>query len=68
MGDFLENAEENVSVDSPLVGLIKHNDRILTEVLVHKRLSQQHTISHVLDDSLAGSMVLETDRIAHLIS
>ena len=63
---LLEEAEEHVSVDCPLVGLVQHDNGVLAQLRVYQALSQQHTVCHVLDHSLGAGAVLETDGVAHL--
>ena len=48
------------------MSLIQHDDRILTQLLVQQRLSQQHAICHVLDHRLWSCAVLKANGIANL--
>ena len=57
----LEQAEEHVRVDGPLVCLVEHDERIARELRVHEALAQQHAVGHVLDDRLGRGAILEAD-------
>ena len=50
----------------PLVSLIQHNDRVLSEVRVDEALSKQHALCHVFDLCLGARAVFETDCVANL--
>lgn len=66
MSNLLEETEENVGVDGPLVGFVQHYDGVLTQLRVDQALSQQHTVRHVFDDRLGTGAVLKTDGVTHL--
>ena len=63
---YLEESEEDVCVDGALMSLVQHDDRVLTQLLVQQRLSQQHAICHILDHCLWPCAVLEADGVADL--
>lgn len=48
------------------MSLIHDDGLVLEQVLTAQRLTQQHTICHVLDERLVRRAVLKADGIAHL--
>ena len=66
--NLLEETEEDISVDGPLVGLVQHDHRVLFQVWVHQTLPEEHTVRHVLDHSLLTGHILKTNQISHLCS
>ena len=66
--NLLEETEEDISVDGPLVGLVQHDHRVLLQVWVHQTLPEEHTVRHVLDHRLLTGHVLKTDQISYLCS
>lgn len=63
---LLQQAEEHVSVDGPLVGLVQHDESVLTHVWVDETLPLQHAVGHVLDDGLGAGAVLKSNGVPHL--
>lgn len=53
-------------MNGPLVGLVQHDDGILSEVRVNQALSQQHAVCHVLDDRFWAGAILKSNSVAHL--
>ena len=51
-----------------LVSFIDYHDRVRVQIRFNHKLSQQHTISHVLDKCTLIGVVLKPDRIAHLLT
>lgn len=47
-GYVLHQAEQNVRVKSPLVGLVDHHDAVAPEVWLRQQLTQEHAVCHVL--------------------
>ena len=54
-------------MDGPLVGLVQHDDGVLTHVRIYQTFPLQHTMCHVLDHRLRAGAVLKTDGVAHLV-
>ena len=50
------------------MSLVKHDYRILTQILVNQSLSQKHTVSHVFYESFAWSVIFKTNWITDLVS
>ena len=50
------------------MGLVQHNATIVRHGLIDQGLSQQHSVSHILDDGLLSSAVLEPDTVADLLA
>jgi hypothetical protein len=48
------------------VSFIHDNSAVVVQVLVPETLSQQHTVSHVLDHCFVGGAIFETDRETNL--
>ena len=65
---LFEESEEDIGADGALVRLIQHDDAVLHEVRVDEALTQQHALSHVLNLCLWTRAVLETDRVADLVT
>lgn len=63
---LFQQSKEYICVDGPLVGLIQHDDGILSEVGVNQALSQQHAICHILDDCFWAGAILKSNGVAHL--
>ena len=68
LNGLFQQAEEDVGTDRPLVGLVQHDTAVAPHLGVDQRLSQQHTVRHVLDLGLGAGAVLETDGVAHLLT
>mmetsp|Transcript_75942 Transcript_75942/g.222604 ORF Transcript_75942/g.222604 Transcript_75942/m.222604 type:complete len:376 (+) Transcript_75942:1325-2452(+) len=64
---LLQEAEQNVSGDGPLVCLVQHDDGVLGHVGVGEHLSEQHAIGLVLDQRLRACLILEPNGISHLL-
>lgn len=54
-------------MDGPLVGLVKHDEGVLTHVWIYQTFPLQHTMCHVLDHRLRAGAVLKTNGVAHLV-
>ncbi|RYF40332.1 MAG: PLP-dependent transferase, partial [Cytophagaceae bacterium] len=61
---LLQETEEHICGDSALVGFVKHDDAIPSELRIQKNLSLHDTIGHVLDSSAAACLVFKTDSVA----
>jgi hypothetical protein len=55
-------------MNGSLMRLVQHNHRILTQVFVQQSFSQQHTISHVLDDGPGRCVIFEPDRVTDFLA
>ena len=60
LGYFFKNAEQNVSVQTSFVGLIHYNRAVHLEFRVIETFPEQHTVCHVLNNSLFRSTILKT--------
>lgn len=63
---LLQEAEEHVGVDGPLVGFVQHDEGILAHVGVYQTFPLQHSVGHVLDHRLGTGAVLKANGVAHL--
>mmetsp|Transcript_64460 Transcript_64460/g.168752 ORF Transcript_64460/g.168752 Transcript_64460/m.168752 type:complete len:233 (+) Transcript_64460:1668-2366(+) len=61
--NLTENAKEHVSVQGSLVGLVHDHCTVPIQVRLDQRLTQQHTIRHVLDERVLVCAILEADGI-----
>lgn len=48
--------------------LVEHDQAVLRQRVVEKRLPEQHTVRHVLDHSLGRRAVLESNRVPNLLA
>lgn len=63
---LFQQSKEDICVNGSLVGLVQHDDGILSEVGVNQALSQQHAVCHVLDDCFWAGAILKSNSVAHL--
>lgn len=47
---------------------IEHNYAILAHVFVDEGLSEEHTVSHVLDNGVWASAILESDSVTNFFA
>lgn len=47
-----KDTEEDICIERPLVSLIHDDSRVIVQVTLSQRLSQEHTISHIFDDCI----------------
>ena len=66
-GDVLYQPEQHVGVQRALVSLVHHHHRVRREVGLAQKLTQEHTVGHVLELGPLGGAVLETDAVANLV-
>ena len=57
--DGFEDSHEDICCKRPLVSFVQQNDLVLFQHRVRHGLSEQHTVSHVLQQSLGARAVLE---------
>ncbi|OOF91162.1 hypothetical protein ASPCADRAFT_510362 [Aspergillus carbonarius ITEM 5010] len=67
VNDTADHSNEDIGVDTPFVGFIDYDNRVLAEGKVFGDLPDQDTIGHELDCSLAGRCTLESDLIRDLL-
>ena len=63
---LFEEAKENICMNGPLVSLIQHDYSIGLHVSINQQLSQQHTVCHVLDDSIRTCNILKSNSVPNL--
>ena len=61
LSDFFKNTKKHISVKTSLMGLVHDDGAVHFKLWIVETFSEEHTISHVLDDSFFGSAVLKTD-------
>ena len=66
VGNLLEEPQENVCGQRPLVRLVQNDVRVLFQQRVAHGLAQQHPVRHVLDNRRVVGPVLKPDRVSHL--
>ena len=67
--DLLEEAEEDVRLQRALVRLVEDDDRVARKLGVGHRLSEEHTVGHILEPrALPVRVVVETNGVAHLLA
>lgn len=47
-GDVLDQAEEHVGVEGPLVSLVDHHNAVASQVGLGEQLAEKHAVGHVL--------------------
>ena len=62
--DLLQEAHEHVGPETPLVGLVEHDDLVPLEVGVAEHFREERSVGHVLEASLGRGLVVEADRVA----
>mmetsp|Transcript_15732 Transcript_15732/g.52661 ORF Transcript_15732/g.52661 Transcript_15732/m.52661 type:complete len:620 (+) Transcript_15732:595-2454(+) len=65
--NLLDEAEEDICRDRPLVGLVQHNTRVALEERVVHGFSEEHTVCHVPEDRVRSCQILETDGVTDLL-
>ena len=66
--NILHQTKENVGMQCTLVGFVNHQSTVAAEVWLGQEFSQQHAISHVLQCSLFGCSIFETNGVSNLVS
>ena len=57
--DGFEDSHEDVCSKRPLVSFVQQNDLVLLQHGVRHGLSEQHTVCHILQQSLGARAILE---------
>ena len=65
---LLEKTEKYVRMDSALVGLIQHKDRVLAQVGINEALSQKHTFRHIFNFRFWCCTVLKTNGVTDFLA
>ena len=65
---ILDQGQNNIRMKWPFMGLVYNHTRIRTQQWISHELPQQHTVGHVLNDSVFGSVVFEPDRIPNFFT
>ena len=68
MCDYYRRGMRILICHLPLVSFVHYQGRVLVQVSLSQRLSQQHAVRHILDHRLRPGEILEPDGIPHLIS
>ena len=64
----LQQAEQHISVDRSLVGLVQHQGGVAVQIVIGQILPHEHAVRHVLDDGLRGGHVVEANAVADLLA
>lgn len=66
LAHLFKDPKEDICVERPLVRFIHDDGTVLIQVAFSEGLSQQHAISHVLDEGVWPSHILKADCVSHL--
>ena len=60
-----QNSQDEIDVETPLMGLVNNDGVILIEMGILLSFSQQHPVGHNFDVSVAAGSIFETYLISH---
>mmetsp|Transcript_13302 Transcript_13302/g.32568 ORF Transcript_13302/g.32568 Transcript_13302/m.32568 type:complete len:241 (-) Transcript_13302:1651-2373(-) len=65
---LFEKRKQDVGGHGALVRLVEHDEGVPLQIWVLQHLAHQHTVRHILDHGVPGSLILKPDAVTHFLA